>query len=230
MSFEDAAHLVTVQRAERDIINDPSMDLQTKVRAMGTIQNAAALKPADHSWLTLGEITQGAIGAGLGYGAGHVLGKLLGASPDTLSTMRTLGMGFGTLLNMGKIAMDHAVVEQDRRNAIRYAFVKQAMDLGLFELLQLPVYKKIAGANFVTALPLGPDLVTAPINAGISVGSNLASNAGALAGSLSAPDATDERMTKMLLARRALEGQADELIANRHQAILKKILDKRVNR
>lgn len=241
MTIEDAAHLVTIDRAQRDIMADPSLSLSERVRTLGAIQNAAQLSQAPQPWLTMGDVVKGAVGAGLGAGAGVVLGKVLGVSPDTLSTFRNLGMGFGTLLNMGKIAMDtkivdklvmrkQAMAEQDRRNAIRYAFTKTAMELGLFQLLQLPVFQKAAktaSANFVTALPLTPELLTAPISAGMNLGSNLASNAGALAGSLSAPDATDEKMTRMLLARRALEGQAGDLTANRKQMLLKRILARR---
>ncbi len=220
MTWSDAAATVTVQNAERHIVDDPSMSLWGKVQAHKTIQNAAAAQPPEQEGLTVTDIAHGAIGAGLGYGAGTVLGKFLAVEPSMLQTMQTLGMGLGTIFNMSKRAMDHDIEERDARNAFRYGFVKAVLDMGLLE----------KSAGFVTALPLGPDILTAPINAALGLGTSAASNLGALGGAATAPDSTDERMAKMQLEQRALESQAGELQSQRSSAILRKILDKRLGK
>ncbi len=224
MTMHDAANLVTVSRAEKDILNDPTMSTFEKMKALTAVQNAAARPGSNGFSISTGDIARGAIGAGLGYGAGSLLGKLLGVQPSTLSTFQNLGMGFGTLLNTGMLSMNKTSseasnAEMEKRHAFRIGFVKAALDLGFI---------KEGAINPV--LPLSTELLSAPVRTGLNVGSAVAANSGALLGQLTGDDATDVDMTKMQLEENELNAKADHLQSQRRAQILRSVLNKRLGR
>lgn len=218
MTMQDAANLVSVTRAEKDILNDPSLNWMGKAKALTVVEQAAAAQPEKQPWLTMGDITRGAVGAGLGYGVGTIMGKLFGVAPETLSTFKNMGMGLGTLLNTGIIGMNKNSAdrtEEERRHAFRYGFVKAALDLGLIK------------TALTTTLPITPDLLTSPVNLVSNVGTSLAGGAGTLAGTVTGGDPADVDIELLHLQQRQLMNRAHQIVQGRRARKLKQVLDKR---
>jgi hypothetical protein len=215
MSIDSAVARFSLQKAEKDIMADPSLSLWGKAKAMSALQNEA--NTPDKRTIGLADVVKGAVGAGIGYGVGTLMGKMFGVSQGTLSTFRNLGMGLGTLMNTGVLEMRKSGsdnTEQERRDAFRYGFAKGAVQKGLFS-------KK---ATLVANLH---DVIGAPINAGIGLGNTLATNTGVLANQMAGMDQTDQDVTNMLLEQRELEQAGDRLESQRRARALKLILDKR---
>lgn len=215
MTIESAVAQFSLRKAENDILQDPSLNLWGKTKALTSLQNEAA-KPDKRS-LGLGDVVRGAVGAGLGYGVGTVMGKMFGVSPGTMQTFRNLGMGLGTLMNTGVIQMSKHNSSNEERDAFRYGFMKAAVDKGLFK----------KEAAIVSTLH---ELIGAPINMGVSMGNLAATNAGVLANQLTGMDETDQDVTRMLLEERELDSTAEKIEAQRKARILKGVLDKRLGR
>lgn len=215
MTMEDASSLFNVAKAEREIMSDPTLSLWGKTKALGALQAAAAKPEATYeASVSVGDVAKAAVGAGLGYGAGTIMGKMLGASPGTLQTFKNYGMGLGTLLNLG-VTMKKTSNEIDRRNAFRLGFVKAALDLGL-------VKEAIHGV-----VPITPEMVTGPINALLGGSAAAASTTGSLLGQVVGTDGTDLEMQKMQLEQRGLEEQEQKIRALRNSQAIKKVLDAR---
>lgn len=217
MTMEDASSLFNVAKAEREIMADPTLSLWGKTKALGTLQAAAAKPEASYEvGLSAGEVAKAAVGAGLGWGAGAIMGKMLGASPETLQTFKNYGMGLGTLLNLGVTMKKKSSSEDlDRRNAFRYGFVKAALDMGLIK------------EGIHTVLPFTPEMVTGPINALLGGSAAAASTTGSMLGQVVGTDGTDLDMQKMQLEQRGLEEQEQKIRSMRRSQAIQKVLDAR---
>lgn len=225
MTIQDAAAMVEVERAKADIAGDPTLSMWGRMKATEALDAAAARQPDGGPLVTVEDIVHGAIGAGLGYGVGAAVGSFLGFSPETRSTLKTLGAGLGTLLNTGVIGMSkktadefRAVEERDIRNAVRLGFVKAAHETGL---LQHPRYLKKA------FIEINPEMFTAPMKALSNVTSTAGSAAGAAGAAIFGDDEADEKISKMMLEKRLMERQADQLRQQRRNRIIAGVLAKR---
>ena len=201
------------------IFQDPSLSEYGKVQALAAISQAASAQPeAPH--ITYGDVMRGAIGAGLGYGVSSLLGRFLGADDDTISKMRTIGMGLGTMINTGMIKG----ASVDDQNAFRMGFIKACSDLGVFAHDK---YQNKTAAMIPIMLPLTPDTFLSPLRAGYNVMTQGAVGAGAGLAAADAPDDTDTEMVKMELERQELERQAAKIEATNRNRMLKALLLKR---
>ncbi len=220
MTLSDAANMVTIDQGEKAILGDPSLSIWGKARALSALEQAAAQAPERHGLIDTGDVVRGAIGAGVGYGAAHLLGSFLGASPSTLKTVQRLGMGLGTLINTGllmnKNSSDHEL--QCRKDAFRLGFAKGVMDLGLLKT-----------SGIVGTVPIA-DVIRAPIELGTNITGSLATMGGGLAGHLMGEDSDDVELTNMGIQQRQLESKAQDLEGQRRSATIKRILDKRLGR
>lgn len=216
MTMRDAMATIEYRRANSEIMNDSTLGLWGKTKALTTLQNAA--REPGKSGIQIGDMANGAIGAGLGWGVGAVMGKLFNTSPATTGNLKSFGMGLGTLLNSGAMTMDKHGQYEEARQAFRLGFMKAAMERGML---------KESGANVL----FDPtDLVTAPWRFGVNAGQTVASGAGALLGNLSGHDDTDVATTAMLVQQRELERVTEQMQARRRAAAVKKMLDRRIGR
>ncbi len=209
--------MYSVGKAEQEILGDQTLNMWGKMRALTAIQNAAA-KPANQGGpsITAGDIARGAIGAGIGYGAAVLMGKLLGVSDKTKTVFKGLGMGLGTLLNMGNPMNKRSSDDQEQVHAFRLGFMKAALEVGMIKEAIHPV------------LPIGPEMITGPVNTGLQWGASTAANTGGILGHLVGADETDLAVERMQLEQRELESQESSLKAARRAAALKRVLGKRI--
>jgi hypothetical protein len=211
MTLENGAAWFTVHKAKQDILNDPSMGVFGKAEALGALNRAVKAPGASQHQLTIGDMIHGAVGAGLGLGAGALMGKLFSLPNSVTSVMQGAGVGLGTMFMTG-LGMKTAA---EREHAFELGFVKAALDLGL-----------IKESGIMGVIPL-TDMVTAPFTAATSIGKSLASNAGAALGTLDSLDDNDSRLAQMEIESRELNGTADDLEAKRRQQVLRQILSRR---
>ena len=222
-SLEDADHLFNVYKAERAIFEDPSLTIFGKTKMLNTMENAIEAQPEPRPLITVGDVFKGAIGAGLGYGVATIASKFLGLSDSTKSTMQNLGMGLGTLLNIGNqySAMQKRAhmnpIERDARAAFRLGAVQALADRGYFKT-----------AGFTAALPINPELVTRPIEVAGSLTQSASDAGGSILGSMAAPSDADRDATRSEMEARALELQAGVLEGQRNNRLLGHILRKRL--
>jgi len=210
---------ILLNEARARILQDSTLSEYGKVQSLAALQYATQSAP-EVPHITYGDVIRGAIGAGLGYGISNLLGKFLSVDDDTLSKMRTIGMGLGTMINTGLIKG----ASEDDRNAFRLGFLKACADLGVFatdegltkEAAMIPVM-----------FPLTPDTFLSPMRAGYNVMTQGAMGAGAGLAAGDAPDDTDVSMVKMELERQELERQADKLEAGKRNRALGVLLKKR---
>jgi len=165
-------------------------------------------------------VIRGAIGAGLGYGVSNLLGKFLSVDDDTLSKMRTIGMGLGTMINTGLIKG----ASVDERNAFRLGFLRAIADSGL---LAEDLAETKCAAMIPMMIPLTPDTFLSPMRAGYNTMSELAAGSGAGLSAIDSPDDTDVDMVRMELERQELERQASRLEATKRNRTLAALLRKR---
>lgn len=92
-----------VAEATGAVMADTSMDPYQKALAITVIQEAAGDKP--HGLVTTSDLVRGAVGLGLGYTAGSLFGKVLGAvgtlPPTTQKTLARVGAIGGLLRATG---------------------------------------------------------------------------------------------------------------------------------
>ncbi len=220
MTLSDAANMVTIQQGQDQILRDPSLSIWGKAQALTALQNAAAAQPESHGWLSADDIARGAVGAGIGYGVGTIMGRMLSASPSTLKTVQRLGLGLGTLINTGAIMNKNSADNelQARHDAFRLGFVKAALDLGL-----------IKSSGVVGTVPL-TEIIKAPIDLGTNLAGSLSTMGGGLAGHIMGDDDSDVELTQMGMQQRQLESKAKDLESTRRMAAIKRVLDKRLGR
>ena len=98
---------IPVHYSANMLYEDPVMDPMQKSRAIGYLYSANqnTSKPGLISW---GDVSRAAIGAGVGYGAATLFGKVLGgvmALPSsTQKKLQTAGMVGGMLVNTGALS------------------------------------------------------------------------------------------------------------------------------
>jgi hypothetical protein len=219
MSLQDAANLIQINRAKAEIANDESLSIWGRMKALESIDAAAALQEDPGPTVTVGDVVRGAVGAGLGYGVGTAVGSFLGFSSDTKSKLKMLGAGLGTLLNTGIMGMSkNAAEEQEIRDAVRYGFLKGAHETGL---LDHPAFLKL---GFIA---LTPETFAAPVRAISGATSSMGSMTGAGAATIFGDDETDEKISKIMLEKRLMERQADKLRQQRRNKIVAGLLAKR---
>jgi hypothetical protein len=231
MSLQDAAAMISVQQAQDRIMQDPSLTLWGKVKAVETINRAARSTPVKQPWVTPGQVIRGAIGAAIGYKAGDILARYLGADEGTAQNARRAGIGLGTLLNTGVIGMPKTAAEiesihrRDARNAVMLGFLKGARDSGLIEnrdYCAAGITKKVA------YVAVTPDVFTAPVTSAASTTRGIAATAGGLGAHIMGEDSTDEKIQRMMVEKRQLDAEAERLRAARTNRLLQKVLSRRV--
>ena len=226
MTIQDAAALVRVNEAKKDLMEDSSLTLWGKVKGLETINRAVQAQPQPKPWLTVRDIVHGAVGAGIGATVGSFVGNWLGVGDDAKKNLKLLGGGLGTILNMGggmhKTSSDHTEA-QERRDAVMWGFLKGARDHGL---LDNPEYCS-DGLKKVGYVAITPDVFTAPVRAAAGTSSGIAGSAGALGAHIIGEDDTDEDIQKMMLEKRMLQVEADRLLAQRRNRILQRVLRRR---
>lgn len=213
MTYENANEIYSYYKANRDIVQDPSLSDWEKARMSIALRDAAET-PAQG--FTPIDFVKGAIGAGLGLGAGTIAAKFFGLSDPTKNNLQSLGMGMGTLMNMGMIKK---AAERDARYAFRYGFIKKAAELGIL--------KQAMQIMPVPTLPLTPDTFAAPVRAAFSGYNKAVRGAGTAAGALDSATDTDVEVAKMEAEANALRQQEEELKAKRSNRLLSAILAKR---
>lgn len=222
MSLQDAANLIQISKAKSDIASDPSLSFWGRMKAIQSIDAAAALQEDPGPVVTVQDVVKGAIGAGLGYGVGSAVGTFLGFSPATRDNLKVLGAGLGTLLNTGVIGMNKQSAEevtlQEIRDAVRYGFLKGAHESGL---LNNPRFLKHGFLAFT------PDTIAAPVKAVSGVTSSMGAAGGSAAATVFGDDEADEKISKMMLEKRLMERQADKLRQQRRNKLIAGVLSKR---
>ncbi len=212
MTWNDARNQLDAERAEREILQDPSLGVWGKARALQTLHNA--IKQPGPQGIQLSDMARGAVGAGLGAGIGTIMGKLFGASRSTINSLQSAGLGLGSLLGAGVVKMGHAN-DEERRHAFRLGFVKAAVEKGL-----------IKQSGFMVS----PDHLLTPWRTAVSAGGASATNSGALLGNLAGMDATDKDIVGMELEQRELEQHAERLESQRRAQVLRSVLNRRIGR
>lgn len=214
MSYADANQIYSFYKAQKDIASDPSLSDWEKAK-LSTSLNKAANKPEDTGFTAL-DFVKGAVGAGLGFGAGTIAAKFFSLSDATKNNLQTFGMGMGTLMNMGVIKK---ACERDARYAFRYGFIKKAAELGIL--------KQAMQIMPVPTLPLTPDTFAAPVRASFAGYNKLVRGAGTAAGALDSATETDVEVAKMEAEAEALYQKEEELKAKRANRLLSSILARR---
>lgn len=211
---------ILLGEARSRILQDPTLSEYGKVQSLAALSLAAKERPQETPHIGYGDVIRGAIGAGLGYGVSTLLGKFLSVDDDTMSKMRTIGMGLGTMINTGLIKG----ASVDERNAFRVGFLRAAADLGAF--VEDQAQTKCA-AMIPAVIPLTPDTFLSPMRAGYNTMSELATGTGAGLSAIDAPDSTDVDMVRMELERQELERQAAKLEAGKRNQALRALLKQR---
>ncbi|HNX48585.1 MAG TPA: hypothetical protein PLS53_00235 [Thermoanaerobaculaceae bacterium] len=222
MSLRDAADLIAIDRAKQDIVADESLSLWGRMKAIQSIDAAAAAQPEPGPMITFQDVVKGAIGAGLGYGVGSAVGSFLSLSPGSKSTLKALGAGLGTLMNTGVLGMNKTAAEElerDIRAAVRYGFLKGAYETGLLDHAEFLKHGAIA---------ITPETLTAPVKMVSNVTSSIGSGTGAAAAGILGDDETDEKISKIMLEKRLTERQADRLRQQRKNRLVAAMLSKRL--
>jgi hypothetical protein len=214
MSYQDANQIYSFYKAQKDIAGDPSLSAWEKAKLTVSLDKAAN-KPDDTSFTAL-DFVKGAVGAGIGFGAGTIAAKFFGLSDTTKNNLQTFGMGMGTLMNMGVIKKAH---ERDTRYAFRYGFIKKAAELGIL--------KQAMQIMPVPTLPLTPDTFAAPIRASFAGYNKLIRGAGTTAGALDSASDTDVEVAKMEAESEALYQKEEELRAKRANRLLSALMARR---
>jgi hypothetical protein len=233
MTMESAAAMIAVSDAKDRVFTDPSLNLWDKVKSIEIIDRAAAQQPASKPWVTPTQVMQGAIGAGVGLGIGAIAAKWLGVSDSTASTMKTLGAGLGTLLNM-KTGTEAAkmtpaeliklAIERDVRNAVQLGYLEGARASGLIDH---PGFCKTGHVKEAASFLVDPGLITAPIKGVAGVSSGVYGTAGTTMGHIFGEDETDEDIERIMVEKRLLERRADQLRSQNTNKILSSVLAKR---
>ncbi len=221
MSWESGKNQLDAERAEREILEDPSLGYLGKAKALETLHNA--IKQPGPKGVQMSDMAKGALGAGLGAGVGTIMGRFFGAKPSTINILQNAGMGLGSLLGTGVVKMSHDRTNEERKHAFRLGFVKAALELGMITADEAPTVKE---ATFI----LPADFLLTPWRTALQAGNAAATNTGALAGNLTGFDSTDQEVTGMLLEQRELEGKAEQLEAQRRSQALRSVLNKRLGR
>lgn len=233
MTMESAAAMIAVSDAKDRVFTDPSLNLWDKVKSIEIIDRAAAQQPASKPWITPTQVVQGALGAGVGLGIGALAAKWLGVSDSTASTMKTIGAGLGTLLNvktgtetadMKPADLTKLAIERDVRNAVRLGYLEGARASGLIDH---PGFCKTGHVKEAASFLVDPTLVTAPIKGVTSASAGLYGTAGTTMGHIFGEDDTDEDIERVMVEKRLLEQKADQLKSQRTNKILSSILAKR---
>jgi len=245
MSLQDAANLIQVTQAKKDIVADESLSLWGRMKALESIDAAAAFAPEQGPAVTFGDVVKGAIGAGLGYGVGSAVGTFLGLSSGSKSTLKTLGAGLGTLMNTGVLGFDkktaavnatppavndgapvmnektaaELALERDIRAAVRFGFLKGAYETGLLNH---------AGFLKHGVVAITPETLMAPVKAVSGLTASIGSGAGSSAAAVFGDDATDEKISKIMLEKRLTERQADRLRQQRKNKLVAQVLSRRL--
>ena len=225
MSLQDAANLININHAKAELAHDDSLTFWGRMKAIESIDAAAAFQEDSGPMVTVSDVIKGAVGAGLGYGVGAAVGSFLGFSPATKSNLKLLGAGLGTLMNTGILGMNKTSEEQeaedtlrDIRNAVRFGFLKGAHDSGL---LENPRFLKLG------FLAITPDTIAAPVKAVSGMTSTLGSAGGATAATIFGDDEADEKISQMMLEKRLMERQADRIRQQQRNKLIAGILAKR---
>lgn len=234
MTMESAAAMIAVSDAKDRVFTDPSLNLWDKVKSIEIIDRAAAQQPASKPWITPTQVVQGAIGAGVGLGIGAIAAKWLGVSDSTASTMKTIGAGLGTLLNM-KTGMETAkmkpaeliklAIERDIRNAVKLGFLEGARASGLIDHKR---FCKTGHVKEAASFLVDPGVITAPLKGVASASAGLYGTAGTTLGHVFGEDDTDEEVERIMVEKRLLERRADQLKSQRSNKVLSEILAKRM--
>jgi hypothetical protein len=232
MTYADAANYYKAL-GSRDQIMKSDDDLVTKTRELANWQHLADKKPSrgggGKSHWTVQDLVHGVFGAGLGAGVAKGINAMLPVSERFADKVETVGMGIGAAMNTGTIKWAEDVdaearrlneripkIAEQRRNAFRIGFMKAAMANGLL--------KKEA---MVPMLSLGVgDLLSIPRSAARAFNTG-AKTVGGIAGTASAPDETEEDLTKMELERMLLEEELERLRSDKRNAALRKVLANR---
>ena len=217
MSLQDAANAISFMDARERILKDPTLSPWQAGQMLYALDEAKDLKDPGRDGLTPLDILHGAEGAGLGYGVGVVAAKLLGASDSMATSLKTLGLGLGTFMNMNKTAAEND--DRDARMAFRIGFLKQAAQLGML--------KESAQFLPIPTLPLTPETFAAPIRGLFGAANRVTSGTGALLGHLDSPDDTDKEALQAEAEAQELNRQADLLEARRKNRLLGQVLAKR---
>lgn len=222
MSLQDAANMIAIDRAKQDIVADETLSLWGRMKAIQSIDAAAAEKPEQGPMITFQDVVQGAIGAGLGYGVGAAVGSFLSLSPSSRTTLKTLGAGLGTLMNTGVLGMSKtsaAELERDIRAAVRFGFLKGAYESGLLD-----------HAEFVKTgtVAITPETLSAPVKMVSNMTSSIGSGVGASAAAILGDDDTDEKISKIMLEKRLTERQIDRLRQQQKNRIVASMLSRRL--
>lgn len=233
MTMESAAAMIAVSDAKDRVFTDPSLNLWDKVKSIEIIDRAAAQQPASKPWITPTQVMQGAIGAGVGLGIGALAAKWLGVSDSTASTMKTLGAGLGTLLNM-KTGTEPAkmkpaeliklAIERDVRNAVSLGFLEGARASGLIEH---EGFCRTGHIKEAASFLVDPSLVTAPIKGVAALSAGAYGTTGGALGHVFGEDETDEDIERMMVEKRLLERRADQLRSQRANKAISAVLANR---
>lgn len=229
MSIRDAAAMITVQDGKDRIMDDPSLTLWGKTKALESVNRAASAKPTPQPWVTPRQVAHGAVGAFLGDRVGEYLGRFMGVSEPTNNNFRRLGMGLGTVLNLGGVGYHRKnSAEQDfrreERDAVMLGFLEGARDSGLMDDAE---YCSEGVLHKVAYVAITPDALAAPVHTTAGVSSGIARTVGSMGSHVFGGDETDEKIQQMNLEQRKLDAQAQRIMAQRRNRLLKRVLARR---
>lgn len=92
-----------------DILSEIQAGTLSPQSAVGFMQNVSQQPGGDKPWVTVGDLTRVAVGAGVGGGLGSLVGRGLGyfaaLSPKEKRIARNAGIGLGALINTGKLGL-----------------------------------------------------------------------------------------------------------------------------
>jgi len=92
-----------------DILNEIQAGTLNPHAAMGFMRNVGDYSKGNKPWITVGDLTRVAVGAGVGGGLGSLVGRGLGyfvsLSPKEKRLARNAGIGLGALINTGKLGL-----------------------------------------------------------------------------------------------------------------------------
>lgn len=218
MTAQDAYYWNAVRETRSRIVNDNTLNLWDKSKIVSQLDRLNA-RPAPDGRVPFKSVVNSLVGAGFGYGAAALGGKLLGLSAPAYSKLTTAGLGLGAFMNSGMVKLNsytYADRQEDRVNAYRLGFLMRAKQAGYFD-------KQAAAPLFVVT----PGDVGGMVGGASTAAKGFAGRVGSILGAVTSPNADDADLAKLEAEEDLLRQRLRELLASRKSNVLRDVLSKR---
>lgn len=219
MTAQDAYYWNSVREAKHRVRQDPTLTLWDRSKIISQIDRMEA-RPAPDGRIPFRSVMGALVGGGLGYGAAALGSKFLGLSDGSYHTLTRAGFGLGALMNSGMVKLNsytYADHQQDRINAYRTGFLKQAAKCGYFD-------KK---ASVAPMFVVTPSDVSGAATGALSAGRGVAGRLGSILGAVTSPSESDASIAEIEAEGDLLRQRLREILRSKSEKKLTEILRRR---